>query len=150
MEEVPTADYTLPLSKAEVLTPGTDLTLISYGTPLYTCELAAAHAREALGLSVEVIDLRTVYPWDKKTVFESVNKTGRCVIVHEAPRGGGIGGEVSAAIQEACFLRLEAPVGRVTGWDTHMGLIFEQFNVPDVVRKFSYSVSMSSPHFGLI
>lgn len=135
VEEVPVDDYTLPLCKAEVLETGSDVTVISYGTPLYTVELAAKAAKEQLGISVEVIDLRTVYPWDKETVFGSVNKTGRCVVVHEAPRGGGVGGEIAASIQEGCFLRLEAPVGRVTGWDTHMGLMYEQFNVPDVVRK---------------
>ncbi|KAF3903253.1 hypothetical protein ABW20_dc0106225 [Dactylellina cionopaga] len=135
VEEVPVDDYVLPLSKAEVLAKGGDVTVISYGTPLYTVEIAAKAAKEMMGVNVEVIDLRTIYPWDKETVFESVNKTGRCVIVHEAPKGGGVGGEIAASIQEACFLRLEAPVGRVTGWDTHMGLIFEQFNVPDVVSK---------------
>ncbi|KAF3933700.1 hypothetical protein ABW19_dt0202305 [Dactylella cylindrospora] len=136
VEEVPVDDYMLPLGKAEILAPGTDITVLSFGTPLYTVELAAKAAKENLGVSVEVIDLRTVYPWDKETVFKSVNKTGRCVIVHEAPRGGGVGGEISASIQENCFLSLEAPVGRVTGWDTHMGLMFEQFNVPDVVRVY--------------
>lgn len=113
------------------------MTLISYGAPLYTCELAAAHAKAAHGIDVEVIDLRTIYPWDKKTVMESVNKTGRAVVVHEAPKAGGVAGEVAAVIQEKCFLRLEAPVQRVCGWDAHMGLIFEQFAVPDVVRKFN-------------
>ncbi|KAK6346519.1 hypothetical protein TWF696_006644 [Orbilia brochopaga] len=136
VEEVPTDEYTFPLGKAEILTPGTDITIISYGTPLYTVEMAAKAAQETLGVSVEVIDLRTVYPWDKETVFASVRKTGRCLIVHEAPRAGGLGGEIAASIQEECFLSLEAPVGRVTGWDVHMGLIFEQFNVPDVVRVF--------------
>ncbi|KAF3922132.1 hypothetical protein AA313_de0206918 [Arthrobotrys entomopaga] len=136
VEEVPVDEYTLPLEKAEVLSKGSDITVISYGTPLYTVELAAKAAKEMMGVSVEVIDLRTVYPWDKETVFESVKKTGRCVVVHEAPRGGGLGGEIAACVQEACFLNLEAPVGRVTGWDVHMGLIFEQFNVPDVVRVY--------------
>ncbi|EWC46389.1 mitochondrial 2-oxoisovalerate dehydrogenase subunit beta [Drechslerella stenobrocha 248] len=134
VEEVPVDEYTLPLGKAEVLATGSDITIISYGTPLYTVEMAAKAAKETMGVSVEVIDLRTVYPWDKETVFASVNKTGRCMIVHEAPKGGGIGGEIAASVQEGCFLRLEAPVGRVTGWDVHMGLVFEQFNVPDVVR----------------
>ncbi|KAK6537169.1 hypothetical protein TWF694_011366 [Orbilia ellipsospora] len=136
VEEVPVDEYILPLEKAEVLSKGSDITIISYGTPLYTVELAAKAAKETLGLSVEVIDLRTVYPWDKETVFESVKKTGRCIVVHEAPRGSGLGGEIAACVQEACFLSLEAPVGRVTGWDVHMGLIFEQFNVPDVVRVY--------------
>lgn len=136
VEEVPVDDYELPLEKAEVLAKGSDVTVISYGTTMYTVELAAKAAKEMLGASVEVIDLRTIYPWDKETIFESVKKTGRCVIVHEASKSGGVGGEIAACVQEECFLRLEAPVGRVAGFDAPMGLIFEQFNLPDVARIF--------------
>ncbi|PWW78003.1 Thiamine diphosphate-binding protein [Tuber magnatum] len=117
VEEVPLEEYELPIGKAEVLQAGTDVTLVAYGT-----------------MVVEVIDLRTVRPWDKETITKSVNKTGRCVVVHEASRTGGVGESVAGEVQERCFLRLEAPVTRVTGWDTPMPLAFEGFVVPDVVR----------------
>jgi 2-oxoisovalerate dehydrogenase E1 component beta subunit len=137
VEEVPMGEYELPIGKAEVLQKGKDLTLVSYGTMVYTCEMAAKAAKEKLGVDVEVIDLRTVHPWDKKTVVDSVNKTGRCVVVHEASRTGGVGESVGAEVQERCFLRLEAPVTRVTGWDVPMPLVFESLIIPDVARKSS-------------
>lgn len=138
VEQVPTASYTLPLSKAEILKEGTDLTLISYGHPLYTCNAAIEKAEKDLGVSIELIDLRTVYPWDKDCVLQSVRKTGRCIVVHESMVSAGIGAEISASIQEdkETFLRLEAPVMRVAGWDIHMGLLFERFNIPDVARVY--------------
>jgi 2-oxoisovalerate dehydrogenase E1 component beta subunit len=138
VEQVPTASYTLPLSKAEILKQGADLTIISYGSPLYTCSAAIEEAEKDLGISIELIDLRTVYPWDKDCVLKSVRKTGRCLVVHESMISAGIGAEVAASIQEDkdTFLRLEAPVMRVAGWDTHMALAFERFNIPDVASKF--------------
>jgi len=140
VEEVPVGEYTLPIGKAQVVQEGKDVTLISYGTMLYTCEAAAKAAKEKLGVEVEVIDLRTVHPWDKETVVESVNKTGRCVVVHEASRTGGIGGSVGAEVQERCFLRLEAPVTRVTGWDVPMPLVFESLIVPDVASEYFHTI----------
>ncbi|KAI0518091.1 putative F-actin-capping protein [Xylaria bambusicola] len=136
VEQVPTSPYTLPLSKAEILKPGENLTIISYGQPLYTCHAALTKAEQDLGISVELIDLRTLYPWDRETVFNSVRKTGRCMIVHEAMINAGIGAEVSAAIQgdAETFLRLEAPITRVAGWSIHMPLMFEKFNIPDVAN----------------
>ncbi|KAL2070006.1 hypothetical protein VTL71DRAFT_14686 [Oculimacula yallundae] len=138
VEQVPTGHFTLPLSKAEILKPGSDLTIISYGHPLYTCSAAIAKAEEDLGISIELIDLRTVYPWDKETVLQSVRKTGRCMVVHESMVNAGIGAEVAASIQEdkETFLRLEAPVMRVAGWSVHMPLMFERFNIPDVARVY--------------
>jgi len=135
-EEVPADAYTLPLSKAEILKPGTDVTIISYGTPLYTCTAAIEKAEQDFGVSIELIDLRTIYPWDRPTILESVNKTGRAIVVHESMVNAGVGAEVAATIQEQCFLRLEAPVQRVAGWSTHVGLVYEKFLMPDVVRKF--------------
>lgn len=137
VEEVPEGEYVLPIGKAEVVQRGEHLTLVSWGTMMYVCELAAKAAKERLGVDVEVIDLRTVRPWDKATVKESVDKTGRCVVVHEASRMGGVGESVAGEVQERCFLRLEAPVQRVTGWDTHMPLVFESFMVPDVASECS-------------
>ena len=130
VEQVPVTDFELPLSSAEVLQEGSDLTIISYGPPIYTIETALGTLKspppdlEKLipkslrGLSVEVIDLRCIVPYDIETVVKSVNKTGRCIIVHEAGKTGGVGSELSAEIQERCFTRLEAPVCRVTGWES--------------------------------
>jgi 2-oxoisovalerate dehydrogenase E1 component beta subunit len=137
VEQVPTASYTLPLSKAEVLREGSDLTIVSYGHPLYTCSSAMEKAEKDFGVTIELIDLRTVYPWDKETVLKSVRKTGRCLVVHESMINAGIGAEVAASVQEdkETFLRLEAPVARVAGWSIHMGLLYERFNIPDVASK---------------
>lgn len=135
VEQVPNEAYTLPLSKAEVLKEGKDVTIVSYGTPLYNCSTAITAAEKDFGVSVELIDLRTIYPWDRPTILSSVNKTGRAIVVHESMINSGVGAEVAATIQEGAFLKLEAPVQRVAGWSTHMGLSFEKFNIPDVVRK---------------
>jgi 2-oxoisovalerate dehydrogenase E1 component beta subunit len=139
VEQVPVGAYELPLSKAEVLKEGTDLTIISYGQPLYNCMSAIQRAEQDLGISVELIDLRTVYPWDRETVFQSVRKTGRAIVVHESMINAGVGAEVAAAIQEDhdTFVRLEAPVKRVAGWSVHNALIFEKFNYPDVTSQYS-------------
>lgn len=138
VEQVPTGAYYLPLSKAEILKEGSNLTIVSYGHPLYTCSAAIDKAEKDLGISIELIDLRTVYPWDKECVLKSVRKTGRCLVVHESMVNAGIGAEVAASIQEdkETFLRLEAPVMRVAGWSVHMALMFERFNIPDVASKY--------------
>lgn len=137
VEQVPTGSYELPLSKAEILKEGKDVTIVSYGQPLYTCMSAIKQAEQELGISVELIDLRTVYPWDKQTVLESVRKTGRVMVVHEAMVNQGIGAEVAAVIQEdpETFVRLEAPVARVAGWSIHNPLLYERFHLPDVASK---------------
>ena len=90
------------------------MTLVAYGTMVFVAEAAAAR----LGIDAEIIDLRSLLPLDIDTVARSVQKTGRCVIVHEATRTSGFGAEISAQIQEECFWSLEAPIERVTGWDT--------------------------------
>ncbi|KAI1148449.1 2-oxoisovalerate dehydrogenase beta subunit [Nemania diffusa] len=143
VEQVPTSPYTLPLSKAEVLKEGENVTIISYGQPIYTCQAALQKAEQDLGITVELIDLRTIYPWDRETVFASVRKTGRCMVVHESMINAGVGAEVSAAIQgdAETFLRLEAPVTRVAGWSIHMPLMFEKFNIPDVATPSSKMAS---------
>ncbi|KAI3398981.1 hypothetical protein diail_8008 [Diaporthe ilicicola] len=143
VEQVPVAPYELPLSKAEILKEGKDLTIISYGQPLYICQNAIKQAEQDLGISIELVDLRTVYPWDKETVFKSVQKTGRCMVVHEAMVNAGVGAEVAAAIQEdpSTFIRLEAPVVRVAGWSTPTPLLFERFNLPDVANIKALTVS---------
>lgn len=136
VEQVPVDSYMLPLSKAEVLRKGDDITVISYGAPLYACSSAIAAAEKDLGISCELIDLRTLYPWDRPAIIQSVRKTGRAVIVHESMTNAGVGAEVAATIQEHCFLNLESPVQRCAGASTHPGLVYEAFNIPDVVRIY--------------
>ncbi|TPX37864.1 hypothetical protein SeLEV6574_g07843 [Synchytrium endobioticum] len=135
VEQVPVADYELPLGKAELLKEGKDVTVLGWGSQMYVLETAINQVeREVPGLTCELIDLRSILPWDAEAVVKSVNKTGRLVVAHEAPRTGGFGAEVAATIQEKCFLRLEAPVQRVTGWDTPFPLVFEKFYLPGVAR----------------
>jgi len=93
-------------------------------------------AKSQLNVSCELIDLRTLLPWDVDTVANSVCKTGRLVIAHEAPVTSGFASEISSTIQEECFLNLEAPIQRVCGWDTPFPLIFEPFYLPDKLRCF--------------
>ncbi len=115
-EEVPEDEYTIPIGSARVVAEGDDLTVVSWGAPLIQCMTAI----EESGRSVELVDLRTLYPLDSETIIDSVRKTGRVVIVHEAPKTCGLGAEIAARIMEDCFLYLEAPVQRVTGFDTIM------------------------------
>lgn len=136
-EYVPRNDFELPLDKAEILKEGTDLTIISYGQPLYLCsEAIQTIEKEIKGLSIELIDLRAIYPYDRETILKSVNKTGRAVIVHESMLNAGVGAELAAGIQEGAFLKLEAPIARVTSWDVHPGLVYEKYSLPDIVRIY--------------
>jgi 2-oxoisovalerate dehydrogenase E1 component beta subunit len=112
--QVPQGHYSVPLESAAVFRAGADLTVLTYGTMVYVSEAAATEA----GIDAEIIDLRSLWPLDLPTVVESVNKTRRCVIVHEATRTSGFGAELAALVQEHCFYHLEAPIERVTGWDT--------------------------------
>jgi pyruvate dehydrogenase E1 component beta subunit len=115
-EEVPEDEYTAPIGTARVVCDGDDLTMISWGAPVVQC----MQAIEKTDKSIELIDLRTIYPIDMETIVESVQKTGRVVIVHEAPKTCGMAAEIATAIMEECFLHLEAPVQRVTGFDVVM------------------------------
>jgi 2-oxoisovalerate dehydrogenase E1 component beta subunit len=112
--EVPEGHYTIPLGKAAIVREGGDCTILAYGTMVHVAMAAA----EESAIDAEVIDLRTLVPVDIETIVKSVSKTGRCVIVHEATRTSGFGGELSALVQEYCFYKLEAPIERVTGYDT--------------------------------
>jgi len=123
-EDVPLEDYMIPLGKAEVLKEGTDITLVAYGLQMRVARMAAKMAEDA-GISVEIIDLRTVLPWDQETVLNSVRKTGKCIVTHEAPITCGFGAEITSKIQEKAFDFLEAPVRRVCGYDTPFPLVFE-------------------------
>ncbi|HEU5093920.1 MAG TPA: alpha-ketoacid dehydrogenase subunit beta [Reyranella sp.] len=112
--EVPDGHYTVPLGKAAIRREGNAVTVLAYGTMVFVAEAAAAET----GIDAEIVDLRTLVPYDLETIVASVNKTGRCVIVHEATLTSGFGGELSALVQENCFYHLEAPIVRVAGWDT--------------------------------
>jgi len=112
--EVPEGYYTVPLGQAAIVRPGSEVTILAYGTMVH---VALAAAEEA-GADAEVIDLRTLLPLDLDTIVASVKKTGRCVIAHEATRTCGYGAELAALVQENCFYHLEAPIQRVTGFDT--------------------------------
>ncbi|ENN85392.1 2-oxoisovalerate dehydrogenase beta subunit [Rhizobium freirei PRF 81] len=112
--EVPEGHYTIPIGKAEIRRAGRAVTVIAYGTMVHVALAAAAET----GIDAEVIDLRSLLPLDLDTIVQSVKKTGRCVVVHEATLTSGFGGEIASLVQEYCFYSLEAPIVRVTGWDT--------------------------------
>ncbi len=121
-EEVPDDDYMIPLSKARVVQEGNQVTVIAYGAMLHHA-LSAVKDAQRKSISCEVIDLRTIMPWDVDTVIASVKKTGRCVVVHEATKTAGFAAEIIATINEDALLYLEAPVARVTGYDIIMPLL---------------------------
>lgn len=115
-EEVPEGEHIVPIGKAKIVEEGEDITMISWGASVIQC----INAMDKIDASIELIDLRTLSPVDIETITKSVEKTGRCVVVHEAPKTCGLGAEIATIVQEHCFLYLEAPVQRVTGFDTTM------------------------------
>jgi pyruvate dehydrogenase E1 component beta subunit len=115
-EEVPEDEYLVPIGKARTVCEGEELTMVSWGATVIQC----MNAIEQADRSIELIDLRTISPIDMDTIANSVRKTGRCVVVHEAPKTAGLGAEIAAGVMENCFLHLEAPVQRVCGFDTIM------------------------------
>ena len=127
--EVPEGDYTVEIGKAQIVREGDGITVIAWGAMLHEA-LAAAELVAEKGISCEVIDLRTLWPLDIDAVSASVQKTGRAVVVHEAARTCGLGAEISALIQERCFVHLQAPVKRVTGWDTPFPYALENDYLP--------------------
>ncbi|PKI00175.1 alpha-ketoacid dehydrogenase subunit beta [Glaciecola sp. 33A] len=133
--DVPETDYELPLGKADMVKEGTDITLLAWGAQVETIEKAAAMAQE-IGVSCEVIDLQSILPWDVETICESVCKTGRLLINHEAPLTGGFASEIAATVQERCFLYLESPIARVCGLDTPFPLAHEKEYMPDHLKTF--------------
>lgn len=133
--DVPESDYQLPLGEAEVIKEGSDITLVAWGAQIEVVEQAVEMA-EKERISCEVIDLRTILPWDAETVANSVLKTGRLLVSHEAPLTGGFGAEVAAAIQARCFLYLESPIARVTGLDTPFPLALEKEYMPDHLKVY--------------
>jgi pyruvate dehydrogenase E1 component subunit beta len=116
--ETPEEHYALPLGKANIVQEGSDVSVFAYGAMVPVALEAAKKMQQEAATSVEVIDLRTVWPLDEEAIVSSVEKTGRAIVVHEAPRAGGVGAEVTAIINEHCLYSLLKPVGRVTGYDT--------------------------------
>ena len=131
--EVPAGEHVVPLGEGRIAREGKDVTLIAWGSMVGLCEHAAEEAQKQ-GRSCEVIDCRTLVPLDEKLILESVKKTGRCVIVYEAPRTGGYGGEIAAILAEKAVEYLEGPVVRVSGYDTPYPYTLESLYMPDVRR----------------
>jgi pyruvate dehydrogenase E1 component beta subunit len=133
-EEVPEQEYVIPLGQSRIVAEGTDITLVTWGAMLQP-SLQATALMEKRGIKAEVIDLRTLSPLDIQTVIESVEKTHKAVVVHEAPASCGVGAEIIARINEKALVHLEAPVGRVTGFDTVMPLPkLEKYYLPNAER----------------
>jgi 2-oxoisovalerate dehydrogenase E1 component beta subunit len=133
--EVSEEYYEIPIGKAEVMQTGTQVTVLAWGAQIETVQKAVDMA-QAEGISCELIDLRSILPWDVDTVVASVKKTGRLVINHEAPLTGGFAGEIAATIQKECFLHLESPIIRVCGLDIPYPLALEKEYVPDHLKTF--------------
>jgi 2-oxoisovalerate dehydrogenase E1 component beta subunit len=130
LAEVPAGHYRVPLGKAQILREGNDVTVLAYGTMVHVANAAI----EESGIDGELIDLRSIVPLDVEAITQSVKKTGRCVIVHEASRFAGFGAELSALVQERCFWNLKSPTVRVTGWDTPYPHAFEWDYFPGPAR----------------
>jgi pyruvate dehydrogenase E1 component beta subunit len=131
--EVPEGEYTVPLGEAKIARPGSQVTVLAWSAMVHTALEAAAKGAER-GYDLEVIDLRTLIPFDQEAILASVRKTGRVVIVHEAPRTSGFGAELAATIAEKAILHLEAPILRVTGFDTPFPYTLEHEYLPDADR----------------
>jgi 2-oxoisovalerate dehydrogenase E1 component beta subunit len=132
--EVPEGEYTVDLGKASRVRDGEDATIVTYGATVHDALEAANEAAEEDQISVEIIDLRTLLPYDLDAILDSVKKTGRVVIVHEAPKTCGFGAEISAALSERALLYLQAPILRVTGFDMPFPYTFEQEYLPGKTR----------------
>ncbi len=139
--EVPEGHYAVPIGKAQIVRSGAALTIVTYGTMVHVCEAAVRDTR----LDAEIIDVRSMIPLDVDTLCSSVSRTGRCLIVHEATGFSGFGAELSATIQERCFWDLEAPIERVTGWDTPYPSAFEWDYFPGPARVAAALRRLMSP-----
>jgi pyruvate dehydrogenase E1 component beta subunit len=133
--EVPEDDYIVPLGQAEIKRPGDDITLVTYSYMTHKC-LEAAEILAGEGISVEVVDLRTLTPLDKEAILESVEKTGRAIVVHEAVKRGGVGGDIASMIMEEAYDDLDGPVKRICGKNTTIpyNLELEKACVPSVAQ----------------
>jgi len=128
--DVPEGHYTVPLGKAATVRHGSDVTVLAYGAMVHVAKAGI----EESGVDAELLDLRSIVPLDIDAIVQSVKKTGRCVILHEASRYGGFGGELSALVQERCFYHLKSPIERVAGWDTPYPHAFEWDYFPGPMR----------------
>lgn len=131
--EVPEGKYSIALGEGARIREGDDMTVIAWGSMISVAEKAAEQAEASLGVSCDVLDLRTLYPLDRTLISNSVQKTGRCVIVHEAQSTGGVSGEIMSVINDTSFLYLRAPIERVTGYDTPVPVYsLEDAYLPDI------------------
>lgn len=121
------------MGKGEIVKQGKDITALAWGAQVHVLSRVAEKLLPQ-GIDIEVIDLRTILPWDQDLVLNSVMKTGRLIISHEAPITGGFAAEIAATVQKRLFTHLKSPIERVCGWDTPFPLIFEQFYLPDELR----------------
>lgn len=134
-EEVPEDYYELDLRRCDIVQEGKDLTIITYGPQVHVAlDAAKQYSKINPNASIEIVDLQTVYPIDQKTIVDSVKRTGRCIVTHEAPSGNGISAEVTSIIQENCFYHLEAPIRRECGYDTPFPLTSEPFYLPNALK----------------
>jgi pyruvate dehydrogenase E1 component beta subunit len=131
--EVPAGEHVVPLGKGRIVREGSDVTVVAYGSMVSICEKAAEEAQKS-GRSVEIIDPRTLVPLDEPLILDSVRKTGRCVVVFEAPRTCSFGSEIAAIVAEKALAHLEGPVVRVGGFDTPFPYSLEHLYMPDVRR----------------
>lgn len=138
-QEVQEGKYTIPLGKANVLSPGSDVTVVAYGAMVREVQRAMVMAKEQ-GISIELIDLRSIYPIDKETIAKSVKKTGRVITVTEGPRTYGVASEISQIAVEEAFLHLEAPPARVTGFDTIVPLPKGEYHYMQDPYKILYEI----------
>mmetsp|Transcript_166 Transcript_166/g.343 ORF Transcript_166/g.343 Transcript_166/m.343 type:complete len:255 (+) Transcript_166:135-899(+) len=134
VEDVPVGSYTIALGKAAIRRAGADITAVAWGPSVEPLLQASKLIEEQEGIQVEVIDLRTIQPWDVECVEASVRKTGRLLVTHEAPITSGFGAEIVAKITDRCFFSLEAPPVRVCGQDTPFPLAYEQVYLPTVAK----------------
>ncbi|MEM1685399.1 MAG: alpha-ketoacid dehydrogenase subunit beta [Acidilobaceae archaeon] len=135
-EDLPEEDYTVPIGKARVVKEGSDATIITWGAMVYKALEASKLVESRHGWDIEIIDLRTLHPFDKNAIVESLEKTGRLVIVHEAPKTLGLGAEIAAYIAENYIDLLKAPIARVTGYDVPYPLAHENHYLPNIARIY--------------
>ena len=142
IEEVPIDDYEIPLGQARIVQNGSDITLIGWGGQIRILQSTANVASEQYGISCEIIDLQTLVPLDLQTLVQSVQRTGKCIISHEAPLTSGYGGEIVSLLQTECFYSLTTPIRRITGYDTPFPLVHEKYYVPNQAKILHCIVEM--------
>lgn len=144
-QEVQEGKFSIPIGKAAVIQPGTDITIVAYGAMIREVQKATVMAKKA-GISVEIIDLRTIYPIDKETIINSVKKTGRIITVTEGVRSFGVASEITQIVSEEAFLSLEAPPKRVTGFDTIVPLPKGEHHYLQTPHKIFYEIEKTAKY----